>query len=228
LEVLLDILYFLKQRTAFIRHFYETAGQSFENTIQAIEAGTPPFDSPPDSEDPDPPYLEEWMLATDELEVLGRTCLSMLSPSLQLYFTTWEHNLGIQCNQGARKRAFRKGFLAGYKICFGEVLDLSWNDCPADLALIEQITLARNRDQHAQSLTSMRVSHSREDLAKHPHPFFVSSMERRMSEESGFESNLIMAPSIYVSRDSPFIAIAEVEKLAEWLEEKMFDRKYQR
>ncbi len=144
----MGILFLLKKRTKFIRYFYETAAGPFRETKRKIEVGEAPFDNPPYGEDGEPPYPEEWMEAEEGLEVLGRTCLSMLSPSLKLYFETWESELGVRCGKGARKRAFKRGFLRGYQECLGEVLRLSWDGCPAGLALVEQITLARNRDQH--------------------------------------------------------------------------------
>ena len=224
----MDVLFFLKERTRFTRYFYETAGEPFRETIRRIEADEPPFDNPPYSEDGEPPYLEEWMQAEEGLEVLGRTCLSMLSPSLQLYFKTWERELGIRWEEGERERAFRKGFLRGYQICFGEVLGLSWDECPANLDLIEQIALGRNRDQHPEHISSMRVNHARKDLEKHPHPFFVSETERRMYADPEMEGTFLMSPSVHVSHEALFTAIEEVEKLTEWLEEPMFAVKYGR
>ena len=205
----------------FIRHFYETAEQPFRETMRKIEAGEPPFDNSPYSEDGEPPYLEEWLQAEEELDVLGRNCLSMLSPSLQLYFATWERELQIEWENGERDRAFKKGYLRGYQICFGEVLDLSWDECPADLNLIEQIALGRNRDQHPEEIFTMRVTHARKDLEKHPHPFFVSEIERRMYTDSDMEGRFLMSPSVHVSGEALFTAIEEVEKLADWLEEPM-------
>ena len=217
----MDVLFFLKERMKFIRHFYGTAGEPFRETMRRIEAGEPPFDNPPYSEDGEPPYLEEWMEAEQGLEVLGRTCISMLSPSLQLYFKTWESELGIRWKEGERERAFRKGFLKGYQICFGEVVGLSWDECPADLNLIEQITLTRNRDQHPERITSMRVDHARKDLEKHPRPFFVSETERKMYADSEMEGVFWMSLSVHVSREALFTAIEEVESLAEWIDERI-------
>ncbi len=224
----MDVLFFLKERTRFIRHFYETAGEPFRETIRQIEADESPFDNPPYSEDGEPPYLNEWMEADEALEVLGRTCISMLSPSLQLYFKTWESKLGISCNKEERNRAFRNGFLHGYRTCFGEVLGLSWDDCPADFALLEQVTLARNRDQHPEHITTMRVNHTPKDRQKHPHLFFVSETERKMYADPEMEGISWMNPAVHVSRESLFTAIEQVEMLAEWLEEHMLGVRYGR
>lgn len=224
----MDVLFFFKQRTKFIRQFYETASEPFRDTKCRIEAGEPPFDNPPYSEDGEPPYLEEWMQTEEGLEVLGRTCLSMLSPSLQLYFKTWEDELGIRWEEGERKRAFRNGFLEGYQLCFGEVLGLSWDECPADLVLIEQIILARNRDQHPERISSMSVEHAPKDLKKHPHLFFTSEADHRMYADHEMEGVFWTNPSVHVSREALITAIKEIEKLAEWLEESILVVKYQR
>src|SRR5438094_3656462 len=84
----MDATYFLKSRTAFIRAFYATGVQSFDAIKLQIEDGHPPFDNPPYSEDPEPPYLEEWMDAEASVEVLGLASISMLSDSLKLYLNT--------------------------------------------------------------------------------------------------------------------------------------------
>lgn len=224
----MDVLFFLKERTKFIRYFYETAGQPFRETMRRIEAEEPPFDDPPYSEDGEPPYLGEWVEANEGLEVLGRSCISMLSPSLQLYFRTWERELGIVWEKGERERAFNSGFLKGYQVCFGEVLGLSWDECPADLDLIEQIALARNRDQHPESITSMRVDHSPKDLQKHPRPFFASDIERKMNADPEIEGGFFMSPAVHVSREALYRAIEEVEALAEWLDARIVAARYRR
>lgn len=224
----MDVLFFFNERTRFIRHFYETAGQPFRETIRKIEAEESPFDDPPYSEDGEPPYLAQWIEASEGLEVLGRACLSMLSPSLQLYFRTWERELGIRWKKGERKRAFKKGFLGRYKTCFGDVLGLSWDECPANLDLIEQMTLARNRDQHPEQITTMRVDHSEKDLEKHPHPFFMSEIDQKIYADPEMEGVFWMSPSVHVSRDALYAAIEETEKLTEWLEEYMLAVRYGR
>ena len=58
----MDVLFFLRERTKFIRYFYETAAEPFRETIRKIEADEAPFDNPPYSEDGEPPFLEEWMI----------------------------------------------------------------------------------------------------------------------------------------------------------------------
>ena len=106
----MDVLFFLKERTRFIRYFYQTAAEPFRETIRKIEAGEAPFDDPPYSEDGEPPFLEEWLAADTALAMLGRTCISMLSASLQLYFKTWEGELGVTWEKESANGRSRAAF----------------------------------------------------------------------------------------------------------------------
>lgn len=222
----MEVLAFLKDRTRFIRDFYETAERPFREIIRKIEEGEAPYDNPPYSEDGEPAYLGEWMDAYTGLEVLGRACVSMLSASLELYFKTWESQLGVRWENDERKRAFEKGFLRGYQYCFGDVLKLSWRDCPADLEILEQIVLARNRDQHPDSITRMGVKHTIHDRKRFPGLFFVSEDERKIYGDPSTTGISWISPSVHVSREALFTAIREVENLAEWLEPKMWAKMY--
>jgi len=214
----MDVLFFFKERTRFIRQFYSTAAAPFIQTMEAIEQGAPPFDNPPYSEDGEPAYLVEWIEASEALEVLGRTCLSMLSPSLQLYFKTWERQLGVRWDEADRKKAFRKGFLNGYLICFEQVSAIVRKECPADLDLIEHVILARNRDQHPEDITSMRVTHGRVDADTPGYHFFMSEVDRAMFNDREMQNLSFLNPAVHVSREQLFTAISNAEKLADWLE----------
>ncbi len=145
----------------------------------------------------------------------------MLSASLNLYFRTWEEELPVRWLDGERKRAFRNVYLDGYRICFEAVLEQSWEDCPADLALVEQITLARNRDQHPDEIVTMRVSHARADMTKYPRPFFMSEFDQVRLGEHELEHGFFMSPSVDVSLERLEQAITETERLASWLEERL-------
>jgi hypothetical protein len=226
LGVNVDVLFFLKDRTKFIRRFYEGAGEPFRTTIRKIEAGEAPFDDPPYSEDSEPAFMEEWMEANKSLEMLGRTCVSMLSASLQLYFKTWEQKLGVVWEQGERKKAFKNGFVQGYRTCFGSVLKLSLGDCPVDFDILEDVVLARNSDQHPDNITTMRVPLARQERSDERPPFFVSENERKMFSDPDMAGNSWMRPSLLVSPEALANAIEQVELLGEWLEERIFDAKY--
>src|SRR5437588_360489 len=166
----MDATYFLKRRTRFIRYLYTEGAKPFTEIQQRIENSLPPYDDPPYGEDPEPPYLEDWMEAGTARDVLAMSCLSLLSDTLKLYFETLRSRvIGFSFTQP--EKIFRDGFVAAYKAVLGEILDTDWRDCPADLALIEQVALARNRGQHGSSLLSLDVTHDAKTLTKHPRPF---------------------------------------------------------
>lgn len=220
----MDVLFFLKERTRLIRQYYVHAASPFNEIIRKIEAGEEPY-VPPYSEDSEPPFLSEWIEADELREVTGRCCLSMLSASLQLYFKTWEHELGLNCSEDFQVVFKKKGLVGGYRTCLAARAGIDWSHCPADLAIIEQVVLARNRDQHPESLTTGRVTHAEQDLRRFPRPFFMSEREAVLFEE-GDEPTLFMLPSVHVSSDKLMTAIEQVERLCEWLEEEMLDAKY--
>lgn len=219
----MDVLYFLKERTKFIRGYYENGCLPFSETIRKVEAGEQPFE-PPYSEDGEPPFLNEWSDASAGLEVLGRTCLSMLSESLKLYFKTWEANLwrDRQCQKCFRK-SFGDGFLAGYQACFAEALKIDWSECPADFSILEQVTLARNRAQHPECITTMGLTHDDDTQRKFPQPFFMHKREKDLLADAENPGGPWFAPTLHVSRENLFMAIDQVERLAEWLEQRLLD-----
>jgi hypothetical protein len=220
----MDVLFFLKQRTNFIRQFYETASEPFREVHRKIEAGEGPFQPDPfdyNEEDGEPPFLEEWIQAETSLEILGRTCISMLSASLKLYFETWESELGIKWEKGEKKKYFKNGFVRGYKQAFGELLRLPWNDCPADFDVLEQIALVRNQEQHPEWISSMNARHDPKTTTKFNSLFFYNYNEADPPSESSWRPF-----PIHVTQEELFAAIEQVELLGEWLEERMFTAKY--
>lgn len=183
---------FLKYRTAFIRQFYDSAAFSFLERKRKIEAGESPFE-PPYSEDSDRPFLSEWIEADQSLEVLGQMCVSLLAATLQLYLQECVRNL--LRNYGAKRTAtikdvseyqaiFKKdGWFNGYRAYFSTELGIVWSDGPANLKLLEEIVLARNRVQHPENITALHVSHSEKDLKKLQRPFFIDERELELFQE---------------------------------------------
>ncbi len=224
----MDVLFFLKERTKFIRFYYDAAEKPFRGTIDKIESGEPPFDEPPACEgiDGEPSFMTEWSDANEALNILGRSCVSMLSASLQLYFKTWEIELGIQWKPKERNQAFKPGFIHGYKMCFGDALRLSWADCPADFELLEQVVLARNCDQHPKRISSMRVQHLKIEWKKGARLHFLDDLGRAIAADPEMAAIDWLIPDVHVSQEVLFAAIEQVEALCEWLEPRMLAAKY--
>lgn len=107
----MDVRYFLGERLFFIKQLCINSSASFVERKRKIEAREEPF-VPSYSEDPEPPFLSEWLEAEDSLQVIGRTCISMLSAAFHLYFKTWEHRLGVPVGD-LYKTDFKRGWFHG-------------------------------------------------------------------------------------------------------------------
>lgn len=213
----MDLIWFLKQRTEFIRGHYDTAVAPFVEIIRNIEEGIEPYE-PVDIESGDPEYEIEWGQANTSIEMLGASCVSMLSESLKLYFSTCDRHLGLNCGE-VHKQIFRsQGFLHGYKACLGAGLSIDWATCPADLAIIEQVVLARNDAAHPSELTDLRLQHADNTRNRHRYPFFMSEDERALVDSGAFDEFAGSNLALVVTRDQLFRAIEQVEMLGDWLE----------
>jgi hypothetical protein len=99
----MDVEYFLKERTEFIRYFYDNGVVGFREILRQIDEQEEPF-VPPYSEDGEPPFVTEYMDATYGIGAVGVAALSMLSDALKLFFMTLEKLLGIEFPADWRKR----------------------------------------------------------------------------------------------------------------------------
>jgi hypothetical protein len=220
----MDAGWFLKERTKFIRHFYDEAARPFQITMLSIENRVAPFIPPPfDPEcDPaEPAFLTEWMDASIAVDLLGRSCVSILSESLKSYFETLQYRvIGFSLagsKQGIEGMFRKEGFVPVYKRVLGEIMQTDWSDCPASFDIIEQTVLARNRSNHGASLTSLHVHHDAKTLEKYPRPFFASAQEvEAWDGEAGWPD--FLAPNLMIDRDTLFQAIEHVEMLSDWIE----------
>ena len=117
----------------------------------------------------------------------------------------------------------------GYKWIFGARLGIEWADCPADFAVLEQIFLARNRDQHPDRITTQSVDHHRGDLEKFAEPFFLSDADYKiLADDPEFAGNPFFSFRIHVTGEKLLAAINEVDALAEWLEPHLKPEKWRR
>lgn len=226
----MDVLWFLTERTRFIRSFYDGAASSFVETKRKIEAHEEPF-VPPYTEDDEPPFFAEWEDAQTSIEVLGQTCLSMLSDAMKLYFGRWADDLGINCVEIAGKNTFKdEGFFRGYRKSFEKVLGIDWTDSGANLKMLEEVIHARNSAQHPDSITTMNVRHKGAHAVPVRDLFFIADWGRAAMAEKDEPSDSLFLTLLYgpleVSREALFAALDEFEKLASWLEPFMIEARY--
>ncbi|MGY2905243.1 hypothetical protein [Bradyrhizobium sp. URHC0002] len=214
----MDVNWFLKKRTKFIRQYYVVAIAPFETIKSQIENGEEPYE-PPYSEDGEPPFQVEWSDADTSVQVVGRMCVVMLSESVKLYFQTWEELLGVKCQLALTQLFKKKGFLAGYKECFRQVADLDWDECPADLSIIEEIVFARNVAAHHNGhLGSMSARYSKEVRVKLESPLFLHDYEKRALNEDQKSVFTFLRSELVITGETLDEAVRHVELLVDWME----------
>jgi hypothetical protein len=214
----LDICYFLERRLTFIAQYYKSAAPPFHKRKKRIEAGVEPF-VPQYSEDGEPPYLEEWLEADESLQVLGETCLSMLSASLHLYFKAWVHQFGVPVAESLKSTFNNRGWFNGYKVYFESNFQIYFHESGCNLKLLEELVLARNRVQHPTSITSCSTTYTKDDLKKLQSPFFATDLEvELMNSADEGERSWLIPPKITVTEEKLQAVLTEVQRFAKWLE----------
>ncbi|WP_395667836.1 hypothetical protein [Rhodoferax sp.] len=225
----MDVRFFLTQRIAFIRQLYAVASAPYVERKQKIETGEDPFMSPY-SEDGEPPFLEEWLEADESLHVLAYSCISMLAASLHLYLKAWERESGHPVDESLKKSEFKKnGWLRGYIVHFSSRLSIDFDVVPANLQMLSEVVLARNRIEHPASIISRRAQYADADLEKIHHPFFVDEREAVLLADSDeCEKSWLMPPTLHVTAEKLLVALAEAERFVEWFEVEIEKRLYPR
>lgn len=224
----MDILYFLFERTRFIRYFYKTSAEAFVTIKRKIEDHEDPY-IPGYSEDGEPPFTTEWLEADLAVDVVGQACVSMLATALNLYCREWVDRLygrydltrvGIGRPEHDN-RARKQGWINAYRSYFDEKLKIHWEASGTDIGLLEQIILARNSAQHPQDITSLKMKQTNKDYAKYRNPFFVDEFEARVfPSRADSDDELPMRPwSLNISAERLIKAIEEVERFCKYMEE---------
>lgn len=222
----MDAAFFLGRRTRFIPRYFAAAIAPFREIQRKIDAAESPYDEPPAGFDPEygePAYLEEWIEADEAAQVVGWSAISLLGDSLKLYFKALEQQLRFELSADGKTIAKKAGFVAAYQAAIGEILDTDWTDCPVQFDVIEQIVLARNRAQHGEHLSMLGARHDSKTLAKHQDLIFANENELKMWVAEGADPETWMGPRLEISRESLGTAIVEVQKLADWIDERISD-----
>ncbi|SHJ95040.1 hypothetical protein SAMN02745911_3792 [Aureimonas altamirensis DSM 21988] len=221
----MDLSYFMRERTALIRLFYTKCRLPFDEMQQEIEAEVPPWEPPPfnpDYDSPEPAFVEEFMQAEHARELVGLFAVSLLADTLKGYFEELQRDLCIEFKDDKARRAhFKAGPVEGYRQIIEHVMGEAYASCPVRFDLIEQVVLARNNFAHNTDFVIFQTAHNRKTLKKHPNPLFVSRLYEPAEEEEdeGLQPlSLRSGPKIEIDEDKLMTAIAEVEKLADWVQ----------
>ena len=218
----MDALFFLNQRTTFVRQFYDTAAAPFVERKRKIEAGEEPYEPVSFEDNEEPPFLTEWTTVDESLDTLGQMCVSLLANALHLYLKAWDKGLGLGCEKCSKKVFKRDGWINGYRHCFQERVGIRWEECPVDLGILEEIVMARNRTQHPEHIISNRVSHSGHDLAKLKKVYFADDFELDIIASGGDQNNpWWFTPTVKVTGAKLHGAVDAVEGFCDWLDRRI-------
>lgn len=219
----MDVLYFLKERTRFIRRFYEVADGAFAEIKRKIRDEESPFDVCPPGfspEDGEPPFLEEYMDADASEEFVGQSSVSFVAASLKLFFDEMRHDLdrflGGRVPEFDLGCAKKHGFLAANRKWFAEV-GIPLEQSGADLAIVEEVILTRNAFQHPDSIGSMTLYLRGQQVRRRPFPWFVHPLEERGVAPENMEDLERFSWMLSITREKFLDAVDQVDLLCEFV-----------
>ena len=224
----MDLVFFLEERLKFTEYFYKNTRKPFCEIMLAIKEERPPF-PPKYDESGEPPYMGEREDAETGLYFAGLTALSMIASSLKLFLDEW---FRLQLDFKPDKKYKRDCKERGLREALHRVLENSGicaRECPANLELIEQTILVRNRIQHPDSLPLLQPKHSESDLRKYPSPYFVDPDDPLIglfdgSLNSGSKLSRWLLPKVSIDQDKFQELVTEVKEFAQWLERAYSER----
>ena len=144
-----------------------------------------------DVESGEPPFWKEYDMNRTALTFLGHACIAMLQVTLKLYLDSFkdkvEQYYGKQdWSPSTKKKERGNNWFTRYKLVFLEVLDIDWNEFGAvKLAILEQITLARDDIMHRPKIWTLETYQSKPHFAKYTESFFAGELDLQLYSRTG-------------------------------------------
>lgn len=213
----MDVLWFLRQRLRFTSNLYDVASAPFRETTRKIEAGEEPFVNRrnPDYDDSEPPFLQEFLEASEAVDVMGHWCLMMTFASLQAFLREHVSQMAGAHGHDAKEVRARcdavkaRNWFERYRKFYLEEFGIDWNKGPVKLDDLEQINLTRDDLVHNVEVTSPYVYRTEKHAARFPKSLFTDELWE----------GLAIGSKIKVGRDELTRALQIVESFCAWLEE---------
>jgi hypothetical protein len=217
-----DVLAILMEQLRGIERLYEGAAGVFIERKRKIEAGEDPYEPPPfdpEIDDPEPPFLEEWIEANDFQDIIGQACISIVHSCLKDYLDGAIERSGIE-GQADRFLSQRRNSVKGeswfgrYVALFADAYSIDWNRSPVPTEDLEEINLARNDIQHGRPAFGFGRYRDERHAQRFPLGLFIRNDERTLSVERLMHSYTL----IHVSHDALKESIRRVESFCQFVE----------
>ncbi len=208
----------LRERTRFIRFYYEEAAKPFAAIKTAIEDGLPPFDNSPYSEDSEPAYLSEWQNANNGQSIVGQSCVALLADSLKLYLNDlMAQEIGLEFTKDEKRDLKARGYIPVFVDILKEII--GEDNAGIDFGIIEQVVLVRNRSQHGTEIYTFTLRHDPNTLKKYPKPFFADEEDYIIWLDQGSTTDSWFTPDVEITREKLFQAVDQIDALSNWVDE---------
>ncbi len=151
----------------------------------------------------------EWLDANQAIQLQGQLCLNLLQRSLLEFL---DETVKLSSRQPPDKKG---NWFKNHKKWFLDVGG-NWNDSGADLSLIEELTLARNRVQHGSrgDSHSLMKQQDEDDRKRFPKALFQNDFEAQIFCNFGPKLR-----SLELTKDKLNRAIKEIMLFTNFIEE---------
>ncbi len=212
----------LIERLHAIQRLYDGAAAAFVDKKRKIELGEEPYEEPPfnpDTDDPEPPFLEDWNEADEFQNVIGQACISMLHSCLKDYLDEILRRSGIKKEADrllSKRRNEMKGesWFGRYVAVFADAYSIDWGQSPIPTEEIEALNLARNDIQHGRQAHRLNRYLSEQHTKRFPLNLFLDDYERH----TPIEYRAHGLSRIYVSPEALQESIRRVESFCTFVE----------
>lgn len=202
----------LDDKLRFISWFFGLTTAPFVGIKRKIQNGDHPYKPSAWSEESsEPPFVMEWLDANQAIQLQGQLCLNLLQRSFVEYL---DGTVKLGSSEPPKKK---NNWLENHKKWFLDA-GVDWNASGADLSLIEELTLARNRIQHGSRGDSHSlIKQQDEDYhTRFPNALFQDDFEARIFCNFGPHLR-----HLELTKDKLNKAIDEIMKLANFIEDNL-------
>lgn len=187
----MDILAILRGQRRAVERLYDGAAGVFIDRKKRIDGGEAPYQPPPfdpDTDDPEPPFLDEWIEAEEFQDIIGQACISIIHSCLKDYLDGVIERSGITVEaekfmSRRRNRVRRESWFGRYLALFADAYSIDWTQCPIPREALEEINLARNDIQHGRPALSLGRYQNEHHKERFPSGLFIHDYERGDSIE---------------------------------------------